>query len=134
MIKLTWKNSCTLGGIYYGGTYENKMFIDAPVVRPEYVNIEEGFENDNAVFVKEYESLKKIYKFEFMAPEYVADSLKLMALHDDIKITYVNGLYQSQIRNVKVNVNPDEAFNDCMFLIEVTFEQDDQVIRTACCD
>lgn len=131
MIKLTWKNSCDLAGIYYGGGFENKMFIDAPIVKPEYINVEDGFENDDGVFVKEYESLKKVYKFEMIAPEHIANALKLMALHDNVKI--YTSLYSAQIRNVKVNVNWESQFNDCMATVEVTFEQDDQVAKTACC-
>lgn len=132
MIKLTYKNSTNLGGVYYDGGFENKLFIDAPIVKPEYVVTEEGFENDNSVFIKEFESLKKRYKFEFYGPEYIANALAFMAMHDDIKIAFTNGTYQAQIRNVKVNVNWESAFNDCMALIEVSFEQDDQITKTAC--
>ena len=133
MIKLTYRNSCDIGGVYYSGGFENKLFLDADIVKPEYISVEEGFENGDAVFIKEYESLKKTYRFEIIAPEYIADTLKFMALHDDVKIATMDGLYQSQIRNIKVNVTWEEQFNDCMATIEVTFEQDDQITRTGCC-
>lgn len=134
MIKLTWKNSCDLGGIYYGGTFENKMFLDTVIVKPEYTKVEDGFENDDGVFVKEYESLVKTYKFEIIAPEHIINALELMAMHDDVKISYTNGMYQSQIRNIHVNASWEDSFDDCMATVEVTFEQDDQVIKTACCE
>lgn len=132
MIKLTYTNSCNLGGVYYEGGFENKLFLDAPIIKPDYIRTQEGFENDQSVFIPEYDSIKKKYKFEVVAPEYIADALSFMALHNDVKIAYTNGLYQSQIRNIEVNVNWDETFNDCMATIEVLFEQDDQIINTAC--
>lgn len=132
MIQLTYSNSTDLGGVYYGAGFQNKLFIDAPIVKPDYVRVQEGYENDRAVFMPEYDSIKKKYKFEIIAPEYIADTLTFMALHNDIKIAYTNGLYQSQIRNVEVNVNWEDTFNDCMATIEVFFEQDDQIVKTAC--
>lgn len=134
MIKLTYKNSCDLGGIYYGGGFENILFVDSVVCKPDYEKIEDGYNNDNQVFIKEYEALKKIYKFEIIAPEYMANALEFMSMHDDIRISWTNGLYQSQIRNVKVNVVWESQLNDCMATIEVLFEQDDQVVNSACCE
>jgi hypothetical protein len=133
MIKLTYTNSCNLGGVYYIGGYENILFIDSVVCKPEYENTEDGYNNDQQVFIKEYHALKKVYKFEAIAPEYIANTLSFMAQHDDIKISWTNGLYQSQIRNVQVSVNWEDQFNDCMATIEVSFEQDDQIVNTACC-
>ncbi len=132
MIKLTWRNSCDLGGIYYGGDFENKLFLDTVIVKPEYTFEEEGVNNDEGSFIKDFESLVKTYKFEVVAPEYIANAMTLMALHDDVKI-FVPGLYMAQIRNIKVNVTWEDTFNDCMALIEVTFQQDDQVVKSACC-
>jgi hypothetical protein len=131
MITLIYKNSCDLGGVYYAGGFENKIILDTIIVKPEYTNQEEGTENDGGVFVKEFESLIKVYKFEIIAPENIANALTFMALHDDIRI--LTDQYQSQIRNVKVNVNWEDSFNDCMALIEVSFQQDDQIVKSACC-
>lgn len=133
MIKLTYKNSCDIGGVYYGGGYENILFIDAVVCKPEYDKQEDGFNNDQRVFIKEYDALKKIYKFDLIAPEHIANTLAFMSMHDDVKISWTNGLYQSQIRNIKVNVTWEDSFNDCMATIEVLFEQDDQIVNTSCC-
>lgn len=134
-IKLTWKNTCDLGGVFYSSSgFINEMFIDVDIIKPEYNNEEIGQENGNGVFIKTSQKLKKRYKFELIAPEYVADALAFMALHDTIRLMFVNGLYSTEIRNVKVSVNWEDFLNDCMATIEVSFEQDDQVLKTACCD
>lgn len=134
-IKLTWTNTCDLGGVLYNGSnFVNKMFLDTDVIRPDYFDEQTGQENGDGVFIINSETLKKRYKFETIGPEYVADALSFMALHDTINIIWINGLFSSAIRNVKVNVNWEDAFNDCLALIEVSFEQDDQIVNTACCD
>ncbi len=132
-IKLTWKNSCDLGNIYYSGGFENKLFLDADIGAPDYNETEEGEENDAGIFVKTLEKLQKVNKFQCYAPEYLVDSLKLLPLHDDVRISFTNGLYSSQIRNIKVEVEWEDISNQCMALVTVLFEQDDQVVKDSCC-
>lgn len=132
-IKLTWTNSCDLGNIYYSGGFENKIFLDALIGAPDFKELEEGEENDQGVFVKTLEKLQKINKFQCYVPEYLVDALKLMPLHDDVKIFYTNGLYSSQIRNIKVDVEWEDISNECMALVTVSFQQDDQVVKDNCC-
>lgn len=134
-IKLTWTNTCDLGGVLYNSTsLVNQMFLDTDVIKPEYFSDETGFVNGNDVFVKTEQKLKKRYGFSIIAPEYVADALTFMALHDTINIIYINGLFSSAIRNVQVAVNWENFLNDCMATIFVTFEQDDQIVNTSCCN
>lgn len=139
-IKLEWRNSCNLGNILYSNgdaavtAFRNKLFLETEIGTPEYLHDEIGHEDGNAVFVKEEESLVKNYKFKVVCPEDIVDALEAMALHDDIRITYVNGLYSSAIRNVKVNATWLEDTNECMAEVEVIFQQDDQIVKGSCCD
>jgi hypothetical protein len=132
-IKLTWTNSCDLGTIYYAGGFENKLFLDAEIGAPDYEDVEEGEENDEGVFIKTLEKLQKVHKFQCYVPEYLADALKLLPLHDDVQIFYTNGLYSSAIRNIKVDVEWDSGSNECMALVTVSYQQDDQVVKDNCC-
>lgn len=134
-IKLTWTNTCDLGRILYNGTgFTNVFFFDGDIIKPDYQYEEVGFESGEAVFLKTSETLKKRCKFEVVVPEYVADALEAMPLHDDIRIMFVDGRYSTAIRNVQTDVNWDDEFNGCMAQVVVSFEQDDQIVKTACCD
>lgn len=132
-IKLTWGNSCNLGKIYYESGFVNKLYIDAPIGKPDYeYEVEEEY-NSDGVLVSTYKRLVKIYKFEMFAPEYVADALQAMQLHDNINITLTDGTYSSAIRNVKVDVSWEGISNECLALCTVSFQQNDQITRTNCC-
>jgi len=132
-LKLDWSNSCDLGRVYYSGGFTNTLYLDAEIGKPEYSIEEEGFENGDGVFIKTRERLIKNYKFEIVVPEYIADALVFMALHDNIRISYTNGLYSSTVRNVKVNVNWEDITNSCLAIVEVSFQQDDQILKGNCC-
>ncbi len=132
-IKLQWSNSCDLAGIYYQGGFVNKLYFDANIGKPEYIEeIEEEY-NGNGVLISSFQRLVKLYKFEVVVPEYVADALKLISLHDTVSLTFLNGQYSGSIRNVKVDVNWEDITDDCMATATVSFQQDDQVIKTNCC-
>jgi hypothetical protein len=134
-IKITWTNTCDIGRVLYNGTgFTNALFLDTDIIKPLYETEETGYENGNGVFIKTSEKLKKICGFEFYGPEYVADAMKFMAMHDTIQLMFVNRDYSSSIRNVEVDVSWDDSMNGCMALIQVRFEQDDQVVKTSCCD
>jgi hypothetical protein len=134
-IKLTWTNTCDLGRTLYNGiNFEQVMFLDADVIKPDYIDEETGFENGEGEFVKTAEKKKKRYKFELMAPEYVVDALKAMSVCDTINLLFVNGLYSTEIRNLRVDASWDDDFNGCMALVTVSFEQNDQLVKTSCCD
>ncbi|MES2395612.1 MAG: hypothetical protein V4549_06400 [Bacteroidota bacterium] len=139
-IKLEWKNSCDLGRILYStadtplGLFKNKLFLDTEIGEPDYLHSEDGHDNGDGVFIKEIETLVKNYRFKVVVPEDIADALEAMALHDTITLTYTNGLYSSNIRNVKVNTTWEENSNQCLAIVEVIFEQDDQVVKGSCCD
>jgi len=132
-IKLQWSNSCDLGGIYYQGGFSNKLYFDTNIGKPEYVEeIEEEY-NGNGVLISTFQRLVKVYKFEVVVPEYVADALKLMQLHDTITLTFLNNQYNGAIRNIKADVNWEDITDDCMATVTISFQQDDQVVKTNCC-
>lgn len=131
-LRLEWWNSCDIAGIHYGRFFENKIFIDAEIGKPEFLEEEEGFENEEGVFITNYKKLIPVYRFEFMGPEYIVKAMKAMAMHDTILIG--NELYDAGIRNVEVNATWDPDTNDCLALIEIKFRQDDQIIKNSCCE
>lgn len=132
-IKLEWTNSCDLGGIYYQGGFTNKLFFDTNVGNPTYEEeIEEEY-NGDGVLIRTFQRLVKIYKFQVFVPEYIADALKLMQLHDTVTLTFLDGSYSGTIRNIKADISFEDISNDCMALATISFQQDDQVVKTNCC-
>lgn len=132
-IKLEWWNSCDLGGIYYQGGFKNRLYFNTNVGKPDYeYEVEEEY-NGDGVLISTFKRLVKIYKFQVFVPEYVADALQLMQLHDNIELTFLDGTYSSSIRNIKCDVSFEDITNDCMAVATISFQQDDQVIKTNCC-
>ena len=132
-LKIDYYNSCDLGGVYYQGGFINTIYLDTQIGAPEYQYEEEGEDNGEGVLIKTFEKLQKVYKFQVLVPEYMADALMFMALHDVVNISYTNGLYASSIRNIIVNVTWDEDTNSCMAIVDVSFQQDDQILKDNCC-
>lgn len=132
-LKLEWWNSCDLGEIYYTGGYRNRAYFETEVGKPDYQLEQETEPNGEGVDVILSQVRKKIYQFEVYVPEYMVDALVDMALHDNIRITYTNGLYSSAIRNVQVIPNWEEMSSDCMATVIVKFQQDDQLVDNSCC-
>lgn len=132
-IKLEWWNSCDLAGIYYQGGFKNKLYFDANVGKPDYeYEVEEEY-NGDGVLISTFKRLVKVYKFQVFVPEYVADALQLMQLHDTIQLTFLDGSYSSSIRNIKTDISFEDMSNDCMAVATISFQQDDQVVKTNCC-
>lgn len=132
-IKLQWWNDCDLGNIYYSGGFRNKLFLDAAVGAPEYESEEEGTYNSAGEFITTFQRLVKVYKINVIVPEYIADSLKAMALTNNIYIYTTDGLYGSQIKHVQVESEPVSETNDCMQNVTIRFRQDDQIESGNCC-
>lgn len=80
------------GVIYYGENYQNEFFIDSEVGKPEYEFNEEETTRDGIKFYIYQVSTKK-YRFEFQAPEYILDALRLIWMTDVVNITYQGNVY-----------------------------------------
>lgn len=133
-IKLEWWDTCDIGGIYYQDGFKNTVFLDTDIGRPDYNVLIEEQENGEGVPIMDYGRVQKIPQIQCYVPEYLADALSLLPLHSNVRMTYTNGLYAGLVRNVSVNVEWDSENNDCMALVTISFQQDDQVVKTNCCD
>ena len=132
-IKLEWWNSCDLARIYYAGGFKNRVFLDADIGEPEYLIDFEGSNNGAGVFIEDYSVLQKVYQFKTYVPQYLLDAFQLIPQHDNIRITFTNGLYSTTIRNVSIESEWDENLNQCLALVTFKFQQDDQSVKNNCC-
>lgn len=71
---------------YYGETYINRVYLPTQVGKPEYDFTEEGEKRDG-YFFPEKQITEKIYKFSFLAPEYLCDAMRIIRMSDHIRIT-----------------------------------------------
>lgn len=142
-LKIEWWNSCDLADIVYSvkltlagvinGDYHNVVYLDVDVKKPEYTIDEEAQENHEQTVIIQNQKWTKKYRCEYKAPEFMADALTAMQLHDNIWIT----LPEDDPRKVKeINVSvewPEAGGYECFanIIIEWSFEN---IIKTACCE
>ena len=87
MIKLEWSNTCDLGGMLYQNNFMQKIYIDSEIANPDYDIREEGISDGEKNFRPTFSYFGKIYKFEFVATEFVSDALTQIPLHSYVRIT-----------------------------------------------
>ena len=74
------------GIVDFSDGFKFKCYLNAEIGKPEYYFEEEVSERMGHSFVESQVS-KKIYKFNFLAPEYLCDALRIVRLCDTKKIT-----------------------------------------------
>lgn len=80
------QNLATKNGIIqFEGGFKFKCYLDTQVGKPEYVFEEEATERMGYTFIESQVS-KKIYRFTFLAPEYLCDALRIARLCDTKQI------------------------------------------------
>ena len=92
-LKIEWWDEENLvfdsGTIIYNG-YKNTLYLDTDIGKPEYKFEEEGKERDGYFFAEKQLS-EKVYKFVFLAPEFVCDAFRFVRLSDNI-VVHKNGI------------------------------------------
>jgi hypothetical protein len=90
-IKIEWwdNDDFVLDGgriVYEDVKYHNMVFINSQVGKPEYKFVEEG-ETRDGYFFPEKQLSEKVYKFTFIAPEYLCDVMRFIRMADNVVIT-----------------------------------------------
>lgn len=92
VVEIVWYDANDLifedGAIVYSntGNYRNQLYLCSEVGKPTY-NFEETGEERDGYFFPEKQISLKTYHFNFTAPEYLTDVMRLIRLHDYIFIT-----------------------------------------------
>lgn len=88
-LQLVWRNEEDIiyngGRLLYSTGYANRLLLDTQLGKPDYRFEEEGEERDG-FFFPEKQISEKVYKFTFLAPEYLLDALRLVRLSDHVSI------------------------------------------------
>ena len=74
------------GMVDFSDNFKFKCYLNTQVGRPEYDFEEEATERMGYTFIESQVS-KKIYKFTFVAPEYLCDALRIVRLCENKQIT-----------------------------------------------
>jgi hypothetical protein len=82
----------TAGRLVYSDNYRNKLYLPTKLAKPDY-KIEEVVEDRDGFKFVEKQIQKKLFRFSFLATEYICDVVALIGMHDNIVITYNNKIY-----------------------------------------
>lgn len=123
-LKIEWydnENLLTDDGVIIYKThaqkYRNIVYLDTELGKPEYTFEEEGEKRDGYFFAEKQLS-EKVYKFIFLAPEYLCDVMRTIRLTDHVIITDPYGRVfncDTFLMTPKWQVQGDLASVECEF-------------------
>jgi len=79
--------------IDYTFPFRNFCYLDTQLAKPEYPFEEQLEDRDGYKFIESQIS-KKVYKFSFLAPEFLIDALRIARLHDHCRVTNLGDVYE----------------------------------------
>lgn len=107
------------GMVDFSDNFKFKCYLNTQVGRPEYDFEEEATERMGYTFIESQVS-KKIYKFTFLAPEYLCDALRIVRLCENKKITSKLQTYDL----TTFNMEPEWEDQGDLASVECEFETD----------
>lgn len=90
----------TNGIIDFSDNFKFKCYLNTQVGKPEYSFEEEATERMGYTFIESQVS-KKIFRFTFVAPEYLCDALRIVRLCDNKRITSKYRVYELTTFNME---------------------------------
>lgn len=107
------------GIVDFSDNFKFKCYLNTQVGKPEYDFEEEATERMGYTFIESQVS-KKIYKFTFLAPEYLCDALRIVRLCDTKEITSKLQTYDL----TTFNMEPEWEDQGDLASVECEFETD----------
>ena len=107
------------GIVDFSDNFAFKCYLNTQVGKPEYDFEEEATERMGYTFIESQVS-KKIYKFTFLAPEYLCDALRIVRLCESKQITSKLQTYDL----TTFNMEPDWEDQGDLASVECEFETD----------
>ena len=107
------------GIVDFSDSFKFKCYLNTQVGKPEYDFEEEATERMGYTFVESQVS-KKVYKFTFLAPEYLCDALRIVRLCENKQITSKTQTYDL----TTFSMNPEWEDQGDLASVECEFETD----------
>lgn len=107
------------GIVDFSDNFKFKCYLNTQVGKPEYDFEEEATERMGYTFIESQVS-KKIYKFTFIAPEYLCDALRIVRLCENKQITSKSQVYDL----TTFNMEPEWEDQGDLAAVECEFETD----------
>ena len=107
------------GIVDFSDNFKFKCYLNTQVGKPEYDFEEEATERMGYTFIESQVS-KKIYKFTFIAPEYLCDALRIVRLCENKQITSKSQVYDL----TTFNMEPKWEDQGDLASVECEFETD----------
>lgn len=107
------------GIVDFSDNFSFKCYLNTQVGKPEYDFEEEATERMGYTFIESQVS-KKIYKFTFIAPEYLCDALRIVRLCENKQITSKSQTYDL----TTFNMEPEWEDQGDLASVECEFETD----------
>lgn len=107
------------GIVDFSDNFTFKCYLNTQVGKPEYDFEEEATERMGYTFIESQVS-KKIYKFTFIAPEYLCDALRIIRLCENKQITNKSQVYDL----TTFNMEPKWEDQGDLASVECEFETD----------
>lgn len=112
------------GMVDFSDNFKFKCYLDAQIGKPEYNFEEEATERMGYTFVESQVS-KKVYRFTFLAPEYLCDALRIVRLCENKQITDKDQVYDLST----FNMEPKWEEQGDLAAIECEFETDTVIVN-----
>ena len=138
-LELEYSNSYNFelknGMIDFSDSFKFKCYLPTQIGKPEYDFEEEATERMGYTFIESQVS-KKIYKFTFLAPEYLCDALRIVRLCNYKQITSKDKVYDLTTFNMKPEWEEqgDLAAVECEFETEWSSNETHHWEECACGD
>lgn len=107
------------GVVDFSDNFKFRCYLNTQVGKPEYDFEEEATDRMGYTFIESQVS-KKIYKFTFLAPEYLCDALRIVRLCENKKITSKLQIYDL----TTFNMEPEWEDQGDLAAVECEFETD----------
>lgn len=136
-VGIVWSNSKgRIGDLLYPANFRHFINVEAEIIPLEPIIEEETIENGFGEEKPTSQILKQGFTFSFIAPNYLAQALSALRLHDQIQIINRQRYdfdedFDEDITDVQVKVTNEE--DGCFSLVNISYVEE-TIISTACSD
>ena len=132
LVKVEWwhsENFCYPSGhVRYNYPYKGRVYLKTDIGKPEY-SFEQTVTERNGKNFKLKQISAKLYKFVFLAPEYIADAFRQVPLHDFVEITNYNDNRTYTVDEINMG-SPDWQDRGDLAAITVDFQTDTVIVKS----